>query len=107
VLAGEHAGELHLSDLLLESGKKFADFCQGRFVFPFFPELGQNLEILEFLTGLLPGFDDFLQAGALPQQLLRLFPPVPEIRFGDFGIEFSDTLFLCRDVKDTPSALRA
>jgi hypothetical protein len=107
MLAGEHAGKLHFADLLLEGRKEFADFGERRLVLPLFAEFGQYLQVFEFLTDRFPALDDFLQSSARSQQLLGLFPPVPEIGLGNLGIEFGDTFFFCRYVKDTPSALRA
>jgi len=105
MLAGEHAGKLHLVDLLLEGRQKFADLGERRLVLPFFAEFDQDLQVFELLADRFPALDDFLQGGALPQQLLSLFTPIPEIGFGNLGIEFGDTLFFSRYVKDTPSAL--
>jgi hypothetical protein len=90
---------------LLECREDFADLGERRLVLPFFAEFDQHLQVFELQADRLPALDNFLQGGALPQQLLGLFPPVPEIGFGNFGIEFGDTLFFSRYVKDTPSAL--
>jgi len=51
--------------------------------------------------------DDLFQPGAFFQQFLGFVALVPETGPGDFRLQFSDTFFFDRQVKDTPSAHRA
>jgi hypothetical protein len=50
---------------------------------------------------------NFLQPGSLFQRILRLVSLVPELRPGNFCLQFRYTLALLVDVKDTSSARRA
>jgi hypothetical protein len=71
-----------------------------RVVSAFRGQLGEDLDVLEFLQLLAPRGQRFGELGALLQDLLCLFAVVPEIGRCGLRVECGDAFFASGDVKD-------
>jgi len=107
MFAGEHAGEFHPFDLALQIRQQFAHFLESCLVFALLAQFDQHQQIVEFVLRGGPVVDQLGQRGPLLQDLLGTLVVVPELRLGNLDFQFTDTLTLAIDVKDTSSARRA
>jgi len=104
VLAGEHAGKLHPADSLFQNRQQLTHLVTSRLILPFLAQFDENLKVLQLLTGLTVIPDHFLQGISLLQDVLGAFSLIPELRLGNFRLQFGNPLLFDLNVKDTPSA---
>ena len=101
ILAAEHHQHFMFMDESIEFLEGTAEFAFERFFF-LFGKFDQRFHIFDGTDQRLLAVGVFLQAGAALLHLLCIFLVVPEIRIGNFFVEFSDLFAQAVRVKDTP-----
>jgi hypothetical protein len=107
VFTGQHPGEFHAIDFLLQAGQQRPDFVERVIVVPFLSQLNQDHQVVEFAPGGIPINNDPLNGGPFLYYFLGTLVIVPEIGSRNFSFKFGNPFPLCFNVKDTPSAQRA